>query len=40
MYINDFNEMFFPLPPINEQKRVVLEIKKYSELLDNIIAEL
>lgn len=37
---NDFNEMFFPLPPINEQKRVVLEIKKYSELLDNIIAEL
>ena len=37
---NDFNEKFFPLPPINEQKRVVLEIKKYSELLDNIIAEL
>ena len=36
----DFNEMFFPLPPLEEQKRIVGEIRRYNAILDSIIAEL
>ena len=36
----DFEDMFFPLPPEVEQKKIVVAIKQYYCLLDNISAEL
>ena len=34
--ITDFNDMYFPLPPINEQQRIVQKIEELSSSLDNI----
>ena len=36
----DFEDMFFPLPPIAEQERIVTIINQYYRILDNISAEL
>lgn len=36
----DFEYMFFPLPPEVEQKRIVVAIKQYYRILDNISANL
>ncbi len=36
----DFEDMFFPLPPEAEQKRIVTAIKQYYRILDNISANL
>ena len=36
----DFENLFFPLPPITEQKRIVCAIKQYYGILDNISANL
>ena len=36
----DFEDMFFPLPPIAEQERIVGAINQYYRILDNISAEL
>lgn len=32
----DFNDMYFPLPPINEQQRIVQKIETLFSVLDNI----
>lgn len=32
----DFNDMYFPLPPINEQQRIVQKIEDLFSVLDNI----
>ena len=32
----DFNDMYFPLPPINEQQRIVQKIEELFSVLDNI----
>ena len=37
---SDFNEMFFPLPPYEEQKRIVNAINKTFTILDRIIENL
>ena len=34
--ITDFNDMYFPLPPINEQQRIVQKIEELFSSLDNI----
>ena len=36
----DFEDMFFPLPPIAEQERIVGAINQYYRILDNISANL
>ena len=36
----DFEDMFFPLPPIAEQERIVGAINQYYRIFDNISAEL
>ena len=36
----DFEDMFFPLPPIAEQERIVTTINQYYRILDNISANL
>ena len=36
----DFEDMFFPLPPIAEQERIVAAINQYYRILDNISANL
>lgn len=36
----DFEDMFFPLPPINEQRRIVETIQLYYGILDSISANL
>ena len=36
----DFEDMFFPLPPLAEQKRIVAAINQYYRVLDNISANL
>ena len=33
---NDFNDMYFPLPPLSEQLRIVAKIEKLFSILDNI----
>ena len=37
---SDFNEMFFPLPPYEEQKRIVNAINKTFTILDTIMENL
>lgn len=37
---SDFNDMFFPLPPYEEQKRIVNAINKTFTILDRIIENL
>ena len=32
----DFNDMYFPLPPFTEQKRIVAKIRKVFSVFDNI----
>ena len=34
--ITDFNDMYFPLPPINEQQRIVQKMEKLFSSLDDI----
>ena len=34
--ITDFNDMYFPLPPINEQQRIVQKIEELFSFLDDI----
>ncbi|WP_225684269.1 restriction endonuclease subunit S, partial [Bacteroides thetaiotaomicron] len=34
--IADFNDMYFPLPPINEQQRIVQKIEELFSSLDDI----
>jgi len=36
----DFEDMFFPLPPIKEQQRIVESIQRYYDTLDSISANL
>ena len=36
----DFEDLFFPLPPIAEQERIVAAINQYYRILDNISANL
>ena len=36
----DFEDIFFPLPPITEQERIVAAINQYYRILDNISANL
>ncbi|WP_298611231.1 restriction endonuclease subunit S [uncultured Odoribacter sp.] len=36
----DFNDMYFPLPPINEQRRIVQKIEELFSVLDNIQKDL
>ena len=36
----DFEDMYFPLPPINEQERIVKKISSLWGLIDAITAEL
>ena len=36
----DFNDMYFPLPPINEQRRIVQKIEELFSVLDNVQKDL
>ncbi len=37
---SDFEDMYFPLPPLNEQQRIVNAIHLYYNILDNISVNL